>query len=68
MCNLNDVLWGIRESFILKLEDKKESDFLLKIFLLFIKFINFSFIKDDFEKEKFYKLLEKVVDNCCVKC
>lgn len=68
MCNLNDVLWGIRESFILKLEDKKESDFLLKIFLLFIKFINFSFIKDDFEKEKCYKLLEKVVDNCCVKC
>ncbi|XP_034321523.2 chitin synthase chs-2 isoform X2 [Magallana gigas] len=68
LCNLNDVSWGTRESSTPKLEDKKESDPLSKIFSPFTKLTNFSPTKDDSEKEKLYKLLEKAVDNRCAKC
>uniref|UniRef100_A0A8W8NNJ2 chitin synthase n=1 Tax=Magallana gigas TaxID=29159 RepID=A0A8W8NNJ2_MAGGI len=68
LCNLNDVSWGTRESSTPKSENKKESDPLSKIFSPFTKLTNFSPTKDDSEKEKLYKLLEKAVDNCCAKC
>lgn len=67
LCNLNDVSWGTRESSTPKSEEKKKSDTLSKIVSPFSKLINTSPTKDDSEKEKLYKLLEKTVDMLCAK-
>lgn len=58
---------GYKREFYSKVRRKEKSDTLSKIVSPFSKLINTSPTKDDSEKEKLYKLLEKTVDMLCAK-